>query len=707
MTTHSWLQFTFKRPRSLPLILQDEIAECGHACVAMISRFWGNACDLRTLRQQQKPSLQGVTLRELNALFEDIGFQTRALRVPLSELHLIQTPAILHWNMNHFVVLKQVKKNHVMIHDPAMGVRRCSLDEVSRSFTGIVLEVEKTQTVDRSSAPKTLKLSDFMKSMTGSKSLVALLLMLSFVIEILNLMNPLFMQYVTDEVIGASGSQNLIMLTAGFTLLMLMQAFTETIRSQMVLYLSMHLTEKFSAFVVAHLFKLPLDFFASRSKGDIQSKVQSIDQIQRKVGADFINTVLDGLMMSLNVGVMLIYSSALTMVVLVALVIYVMIRYASYHFLKKQAAASIHQHAKVASVFLESLQAMTSIKSFLKERVRFTTWRNGLIDALNLDIRVARMQTMLRVANQLLFHLEHMVVIYAGATLVLANQLSIGMLFAFLAYRQQLVNKASSFIQQIVDYQLIAIQLSRLSDIVFQPPEVIQTGVGCAQRMQGALSLQQVSFQYGPTSAPIIHQLQLDIKAGEKVAIIGPSGCGKTTVLKIMMGLLKPTAGEIWVDHMPLAEFGLKNYRELTAAVMQEDTLLSGSIVDNITFFDDQVDREAVYHVAQLACIHETIRQFPMGYETLIGEMGSSLSGGQKQRILLARALYKQPKILFLDEATSHLDEANERRMNQALASLSITQVIVAHRQETIDQADRVIDLQQLAMMNDPRVVPR
>ena len=304
---------------------------------------------------------------------------------------------------------------------------------------------------------------------------------------------------------------------------------------------------------------------------------------------------------------------------------------------------------------------------------------------------MSRIQIAYQTVNQLLFHLEHMIVICVGAKLVLTNQLSVGMLVAFLAYRMLLVTKFATFVQHVFDYQLISIQLNRLSDIVFQKAEVLSSGCGERATIQGALSLRNISFQYNRDT--VFSNITLDIKAGEKIAIVGPSGCGKSTLLKVMMGLLLPTSGEICIDGLALSDFGLKNYRDVIASVMQEDVLLSGSILDNIAFFEEQIDMVHLHHVAQLACIHATIQQFPMGYETLVGDMGSTLSGGQKQRILLARALYKQPKLLFLDEATSHLDVDNEKNINAALKSLDITQVIIAHRQETIQMADKVFDL--------------
>ncbi len=684
---------SFRKNKKLPLVLQDERAECGHACVAMISQYWGLALDLYDIRTTRQTSGKGVTLLDINQLFIQLGFQTRALRVPLSELKFIKCPAILHWDLNHFVVLKSVKKNQVVIHDPEAGIRHCSMDEVSQSFTGVVLEVEKTGDFKEIQESYKLSLYQIVKTIHGVNKYVILLLLISLSLEILTLLNPLFMQYVTDDVVGFNERGNLYVIAIIFLLISFIYAFTEYIRSQMVIFFTNHLTLQFSSNVMQHLLKLPLSFFEHRHKGDLQSKFQSIDQIQKKISTDFINTVLDGLMIVINGTVMMIYSPLLTFLVMGALFIFLSIRYLSYQSLKVHTETSVRQHAKAMSIFLETLQSIVPIKSFLKEHMRFNTWRNSYIDGLNADIRIAKMSVIYRVLNQWILHIEHILVVCVGATLVLANQFSLGMLLAFLSYRLLLVNKTSSLIMTLFDYKLISIQLSRLSDILFQHPEEIGGGYHQRSPIQGAISLHAVSFRYHQNEPYIFQKRSLNIKAGEKVVIIGPSGCGKTTLLKVMMGLLTMTEGDLFVDNIPLKEFGLKHYRELTASVMQDDALLSGSIIDNIAFFDDHIDFERVLQSATLACIHDDIMKLPMGYETLIGEMGSILSGGQKQRVLLARALYKKPKLLFLDEATSHLDVDNEKKINVSLKALEITQIVIAHRQETIQMADRIIDL--------------
>ena len=686
------LEFRFKRAAVLPVILQDERTECGHACVAMIGNYFGHDLDLYHIRTITQSSQLGVNLGNLKQTCEQLGLRSRALRVGLDELALVKTPAILHWNMNHFVVLKSVKKTYIVIHDPACGLRRVYFAEVSKSFTGVVLEIEKANDFQSVRARNQLKLSDLVNAIKGLHVFLIALLLLSLSIEMLSLLNPLFLQYVTDDVIATADLNNLYVIAIAFVVLLCMQVFIEYIRGHMVIYLTNHLTEQFSSNVMGHLLKLPLAFFEKRHKGDIQSKFQSIEYIQQKIGADFVTVVLDGLFILLNLAVILIYSRILSSLVIGALFFYMATRYASYQFLKRHTETSIVQHAKAASIFLETLQGIIPIKSFLKESSRLNTWRNAYIHALNADIVVSKMQVIYHIANQFLFQGEHIIVMSVGATLVLSHQLSLGMLMAFLSYRMLLVNKASSLIQSLFNYRLISIQLGRLGDVVGHEPEAVSHVVSQQGPILGALTLKNISFEYGKEQA-ILQNINIAIQPGEKVAIIGPSGCGKSTLLKVMMGLLQKTSGEIYIDERSLSAFGLKNYRELTAAVMQDDALLSGSVLDNIAFFAEDIDIERVYASAELACIHETITLFPMGYETLVGDMGSVLSGGQKQRILLARALYKQPHFLFLDEATSHLDADNEMKINQSLKSLNITQIIIAHREETIRMADRVINL--------------
>lgn len=679
--------------QKLPVFKQDQISECGHACVAMISNFHGHQVDLFSLRMIEAPSMNGSSMLDLIRLFEKLDFTTRAIRVEVDELKRVQCPAILHWNLNHFVVLKGIYKNYIVIHDPAAGERKVSFDEVSNAFTGIVLEVDKKEHFSPIKAQNKLSLLDLFKNIKGLKNSLLILLFLSLAIEVFILINPLFIQYVTDSVTSSNNINNLYVVVAGFLLLTCCHTFVEYMRSHFVVYLTNRMSEYFSSGVMHHLLKIPYSYFERRHKGDILSRFHSINEIQSKITTDSINTLLDGFVIILALVIMAIYSIKLTLIVLFALVMYTAIRIAAYRHHKRQTELSINEHAQVNSKFLEIIQSIMSIKLYSKEKSMFQGWHNHFLQAMNADIKISRVNILYSVGNIFVFNVEHIMVIALGALLVMKNQFSVGMLMAFLAYRQSLVNKSSSLIQKIFDYKLISVQLNRVADILLQPIEIEDNIKSLKKDICGDIKVNHLSYRYGENQNWILKDLSFHIKQGEKVAITGHSGVGKTTLLKIMLGLIAPSKGEILVDDIALSTIGLNKYRNICATVMQDDSLISGSILDNITFMDTNIDIDKVYEVSEIAQIHDDILKMPMGYETLIGDLGSTLSGGQKQRVLIARALYKNPKILFLDEATSHLDIETEIKINEVLKNLNITQVIIAHREESIKMADRIIQI--------------
>ena len=314
-----------------------------------------------------------------------------------------------------------------------------------------------------------------------------------------------------------------------------------------------------------------------------------------------------------------------------------------------------------------------------------------------------------RAVNNLLYGIESVVVLWWGASLVMDNTMSIGMLMAFLSYKDSFSTRTTGFVDKFSDLRMVNLQTERLADIVMTPAEKIEgqqpipLGEDRDAGLKATIVLQNISFRYGDREPWVLRNLSLKIDPGECVAIIGPSGCGKSSLVKILLGLISPNEGKIKIDGVPLRQYGIRNWRNAVGAVMQDDQLFSGSLQDNIAGFDEKIELAKVYWAAQLAAIHDDILAMPMGYHTLVGDMGSTLSGGQKQRILLARALYRQPAVLVLDEATSHLDWAKEKTINHAISQASMTRILVAHRQETIAMADRVIDLGQINNIGQPR----
>jgi len=690
----------------VPLILQTEAAECGLACLAMVAGAHGLATDLPTLRQRFSLSLKGVTLADLVRMADALQFNSRALRAELDELDQLQLPCVLHWDLNHFVVLVSIKRGEAVIHDPARGLRRLKMDELSRHFTGVALELQPAPGFVPATVRQRVTLRQLLGPVSGLKRSLAQILVLALALEIFVLLSPFFMQWVVDGVIVSADRDLLVTLGVGFTLLVLVQTATAAARSWAVLVLSATLNLQWLVNVFAHLMRLPVGWFEKRHAGDIWSRFGSVQQIQKTLTTSFIEAILDGALVLLTLAMMLLYSVKLTLVALAAVAGYALLRWAFFRPLREASEEALVFEANQASHFLESLRGMLAIKLFNAQADRQSRFSSLVVDTMNAGIAIRKLELLFAVLHRLLFGLERVAVVWIGALLVMDRHLSVGMLFAFFAYKETFATRVSGLIDKAVELRMLRLQGERLADIVLTAPEP-DTGLPLAgERGAAEIELRNVSFRYADGEPDVLRGVSLKIEAGESVAIVGPSGCGKTTLLKLMLGLHVPDSGEVLVGGVPLSRVGQRAWRDSMGVVMQDEPLFSGSIADNICFFSPEPDHAWLEQCARVAAVHDEIEAMPMGYHTLIGDMGAALSGGQKQRILLARALYKRPRILLLDEATSSLDVERERVVNQSVRQLVLTRVIVAHRPETIASAGRVIALQEGRVAQDLRSVP-
>jgi ATP-binding cassette, subfamily B, bacterial CvaB/MchF/RaxB len=683
------------------VILQTEARECTLACLATVCALHGLHIDLADLRNRFTVSLKGATLHQLISHADLLNFSSRPLKLEISELHQLQLPCILHWNLNHFVVLIEVMSGYVVILDPAVGERRLKLEEVSRSFTGVALELTPNADFKAADRRKQIKLSALTGKVLGLKRSLFQIFGIALALQLFAVASPLLNQLVVDDAIATYDKDLLTVLVIGFAVLLLIQTLLGLARSWMVMVLGMSLSLQWVSNVFSHLVKLPVDFFEKRHLGDIVSRFGSVGAIQRTLTTSVIEAVLDGMMSVAALGMMLLYSPTLAAVVLIAVAAYGLLRWVAYRPFRDASAERLIVAARENTHFLESLRAIVPLKLFGREQERRARWQNLLIEVQNRDVRTAKMGIAFSTANTFIFGLENLLVLWLGAGLVMQTStqgqavFTIGMLFAFVSYKSQFTGRMSALINFAVDIKMLGLHAERLADIALAEPEKDNVPDNTLDHLEPRIELRNVSFRYGEGEPWILKDTSLVLEPGESVAIVGPSGCGKTTLLKIILGLRKPVEGEVLYGGLPVRQLGLQNYRKLIGTVMQEDTLLAGSIADNISFFDVQRDMARVEACAQLAAVHADIVRMPMGYQTLVGDMGSSLSGGQKQRVLLARALYKQPKVLALDEATSHLDINNEKMVTQALAKMQVTRIVVAHRPETIAGTQRVVVMQE------------
>ena len=692
--------------RRLPVILQTEAAECGLACIARVAAHHGLRSDLPTLRQRFPMSLKGATMADLVRLAGHLQLNARALRAEMPHLPDLVLPCILHWDLNHFVVLKEVSRGVAVIHDPARGVRRLSLAEVSKHFTGVVLELSPQADFKPHTAQQTVSLRQLLGRVTGLRRSLLQIFALAAALEAFLLLSPFFMQWVVDSVLVGLDRDLLVTLGIGFGLLVLIQVATGAIRSWAVLHLSTTLNLQWLANVFAHLMHLPVAWFEKRHTGDVMSRFGAVQKIQQTLTTSFIEAVLDGLLVVVTLVMMLIYSGLLTAIAVGAVAVYAVLRWAFFRPLRDATEESIVFEAKRSSHFLESLRGVQSIKLFNRQEDRQARFMNLVVDAMNANIATRKLDLMFSVGHKLVFGIERIAMVWVGALLVMDHTFSVGMLFAFIAYKEQFATRVSGLIDKFVEVKMLKLQGERLADIVLTPPEPHAEFVPRSSELPVSLELRNVQFAYAESEPQVLRGLTLQIEPGESVAIVGPSGCGKTTLLKLMLGVHAPQTGEIRVGGVPLARLGMRAWRDMIGTVMQDDQLFAGSIADNISFFDPQADPEWVAQCARVAAVIDDIEAMPMGFHTLIGDMGGSISGGQRQRILLARALYKRPKILFLDEATSALDVDREREVNQAIKQLDLTRIIVAHRPETIASASRVIVLHDGKISQDLRSLP-
>lgn len=691
---------------SVPVVLQSEAAECGLACLAMVAGAHGLDTDLPTLRRRFSLSLKGVTLAELVRMAHVLQLNTRALRAEPAELAQVQLPCVLHWDLNHFVVLVSLQRGEAVIHDPARGLLCLKLAELSRHFSGVLLELQPAAGFQPARERQHVSLRQLLGPVRGLKRSLLQIFTLALALEVFVLLSPFFMQWVVDGALVSADRDLVLTLGIGFGLLVLVQAATAAARSWAVLALSASLNLQWLVNVFAHLLRLPVAWFEKRHAGDIWSRFGAVQHIQRTLTTSFIEAVLDGLLVLLTLVMMLLYSPLLTALVLGAVAGYGLLRWAFFGPLRRASEEALVFEARQSSHFLESLRGVLAIKLFNAQGERQSRFSSLVVETMNAQLTVRKLELVFTVLHRLLFGLERVGVVWLGALLVIDQRLSLGMLFAFVAYKETFAARVSALVDKAVDLKMLRLQGERLADIVLTAPELEAEAAEAPRPLDGSLELRDLRFAYADGEPEVLRGVNLRIEAGESVAIVGPSGCGKTTLLKLMLGVHQPTAGEVLVGGVPLGRAGLHAWRDHVGVVMQDEPLFSGSLLDNISFFSPEPDADWAQACARLACVHDEIAAMPMGYHTLIGDMGAALSGGQKQRVLLARALYKRPKILLLDEATSSLDVERERAVNQAIRHLALTRVIVAHRPETIQSAGRVIALHEGRVAQDLRSVP-
>ena len=620
-----------------------------------------------------------------------LDLSARAIKVEIEDLRDVALPAILHWNLSHFVVLKSVSRHTVVIHDPAIGAKTYSFSDLSDHFTGVALELAPAASFQKLTAKAPLRLNSLWTKISGLSTAVIQVIGLSVALQVVAFALPFEMQLVVDEAIMRNDVNLLSVLALGFGALFVTQVIIEALRNWSLQVFGYLLSYQIVGNILRHLMRLPATWFEKRHVGDILSRIASANAIQEILTHGIVAALLDGVMAVIAVAILFVYSPTLALVVLASVAVSATITAVTFPILRARTQEQIVDRAREQSFVMETVRASTTIKLMGRESEREGSWRNLYARVLNKSIAVGKFQIYIGSTQSLISGLQSVLIVYLGARMVLdGSGFSIGMLLAFLSFRQTFTDRVTTFVNQLMQFRFVGLHLDRLSDIVTAEAEPLEEAP-FTQGVAGGMSVKDVRFQYSPADRQVLRGVDIEIRPGEFLAITGESGGGKTTLFKLLLGLLTPTSGKIELDGQLATPQAWRTWRLAVGVVSQDDRLLSGTIADNIAFFDPNLDMQAVRAAAEAAQIHADITQMPMQYLSLVGDMGSSLSGGQKQRVLLARALYRKPKILMLDEGTANLDVKTEEIIAKLISGYDMTRIVVAHRPALLKRADRVL----------------
>lgn len=697
----------------LPVIRQTESAECGLACLLMIAAWHGLHTDMSEMRNRFNISMQGMNLHQLMACSSEMNLSGRAVRLELDDLKSLRVPCILHWDLNHFVVLYKIRRGRLILHDPDRGRVRLSLNDAGKHFTGIALELIPTPAFTPRDDRKKIRLRHLTGRTPGLLPSLTRIMIFAVAAELLALGSPLLSQAIIDDVLVSADRSLLVIIIIALFLFSMTQMLLSLARQWAVITLSVNFNMQWTANVFHHLVQLPLAWFEARGKGSINARFGAVDTIQEALTTELLEGMLDVFLVVLSLGIMLLYSPALTLIALLAAVFYALLRGLWYPSLRQAAEDAWDAETRESGHFLETLSGILSLRVNGVTFRRESAWLNLNVTRRNTQLRQSRLSMYYGVIHTLTGSLVAAAVLWKGAGEVLEGTFTVGMLIAYLSFQGRFSDSLNSLTDKFFSWQMLDIYNERFADIVLTPTEdqaaAAETlsggdilrkvpcffqGGNSQQTSCSLLSLEGITFSHRGCKTPLLRGIYLTLNPGEVVAITGRSGCGKTTLAKLILAIHTPDEGIIRSFGIMHSHSDYLRIRQRIGTVLQEDHLFSGSIADNIIFFFEPRDDERMQRCASLAKIDTDITAMPMGYQTIIGETGTGLSGGQKQRILLARALYKEPGFLLLDEATSHLDVESEIEISRTLRQLGLPILLIAHRPETIASADRVLCLE-------------
>jgi len=690
MRKRKWPQ----RRRSVPVVLQQERSECGLACLAMVASTIGCDRSLTRLRRMSGPVNRGAGLEQLLRLSRQLGLVARPVKLPLSDLRKLALPAVLHWRMNHYVVLVRVHRRQVLIHDPAIGRQWVAINELDASFTGIALELRRGPDFVPCARDTEAGLFRLIRGVRDVRQYLATVLLLVLAGQLMSLAPALVTQLLIDEVILGQADLWLQSALIGLAAVLLSGILLDMLRRWLTLYAGARLAVDTTCNLVAHLFRVPAEFIRDRHLGDVMSRLDSLVPLRQAVTEKGVDVAANVTMLFVTLAVMTIFSVTLTLVSLIGLLATFTVLGVMLPKMQQLNNRLLAQRADENTSLMESLRAYESIQSLGLADVRGTHWQNRYFASTDTAYRLGRREITRTSLLGIIAGGEQVAFLLMGISGAIEQKISIGVLFAFMSLRSRFAGAATRLVEGFHFFSLLRVHVRRLADLTSVESEKPAPAGAHKTALVGKLEARKMNFGFSPDT-PLVRNFECRIAPGTHVVITGPSGCGKSTLLRIMSGQLAPGSGEFLVDDVELELWDRAAYVQQIGVVLQSDHLFQGTIAENIAGFSACPDMARVRRAAMAASVWDDIRQMPMQTETLLGDTGSSLSGGQVQRLAIARALYREPKILFLDEATSQLDIETENRVLANIGKLDITIVSVAHRPGAIEKAAQVITISE------------
>lgn len=695
--------FSLKKYRKVPLQLQTQTSECGVCCILMILEYLGInetptglKANLKILEGGYNFGLSAKSIIDGLAFY---GVTAGLYKYDSNDHRMIRAPSILHWNKNHFVVFTGHNGSEIYVNDPAEGAITLEIENFEASFSKYVIEIEGVALSHDSSKrfSNTLTIKSLLGRTDGLYDGISLIFLFGILLQFINICFPIALQLAVDNGILVNDMMVVHQVIIFLVLLLVVQIATTYSRDKIAQHFSFGLSEQLSNKLFRYLIRLPTSFFMGRSSADLASRFKSFDNVRRFVTGSAVALLMDAIMVVGLLVAMTLYSPILALMTLCFTVLYFLWRVWSHRHILNADQERIVTATRESAYFLESVDTIPSQKAFGLEDVKESRWSDIIKNSIKSQTRLNNWQIRNKIINQFLIGIDNVSTLYITALLIDAKTFSIGMFFAFTAFKIKYSVSIERLIETLFEFRLLSVHLSRLSDITQREADFINEDspaiVSIFNSNNGAkeINLVNAAFKFSQEEPFIFKNITLTIHRGESTVITGQSGIGKSTLIKCMVGLLPLSEGSVIFDGVEVSN--IRDFPCQIGVILQDDELLEGSILENISCFSKQPNRSVAMWACNQACLLEDLDKFPYGLESPVGIGGKSLSCGQRQRLLLARALYRKPSVIFLDEAFSNLNEDLEDRIDNNLKLLGITRVSVTHRSHAISKADKVFVL--------------